>query len=99
MRRNPYCQPFNLRSGEIVELRGGEAAPVYLMTGDNLMKYRAGRDDYVAEVSMPFAELIELVAAKAGNCHLVCEQPLRGTYRVRRGLDERTGTLQMARSS
>jgi Domain of unknown function (DUF1883) len=95
--RNPYCQPFDLRSGEIVELHIDVAGLVSLMTDENLLKYRAGRDDYTAEESLPFASPIELVARKAGRWYLVSEQPLEGLYRVRLGLESRTGLLQMFR--
>lgn len=95
--RDPYCQPFDLRSGEIVELHVDAAGLVYLMTDENLIKYRAGREDFKAEASLPFASPIELVAGKTGRWYLVSEQALEGLYRVRRGLESRTGILQMIR--
>jgi hypothetical protein len=88
---------FDLRSGEIVEIHLDEAGPVCLMSAENLMRYRLGRDDYVAEGSLPFASPIELVARNAGQWHLVSEQPLSGMYRLRRGVETRTGTLRMTR--
>lgn len=97
MARNPYCQSLELRAGEIVELHGDEAGLVHLMTAENFAKYCASRDDYTAEGSLPFADPIELVARKAGRWFLVCEQQLRGEYRLRRGLYVRTGRLQMYR--
>ena len=64
------------------------------MTEDNIQKYRAGRKDYAAEENLPFASPIELVARKAGRWYLVSEQPLEGLYRVRRGVESRTGRLK-----
>jgi hypothetical protein len=96
--RNPYCQAFDLRSGEIVELDVDAAGLVYLMTAENMPKYCAGRDDFIAEASMPFANPIELVARKAGRWFLVSEDLLQGSYRLRRGLESKAGRLQMYRA-
>jgi hypothetical protein len=98
MARNPYLQAFDLRSGEIVELTVGAAGLLYLMTPENLTKYCAGREDYKAEGAMPGVSPIELVAGRAGRWYLVSEHPLEGTYRLRRGLDVRSGSLRMQRS-
>lgn len=98
MPRNPYCQAFELRSGEIVELHLEAAGLVYLMTAENMPKYCAGRDDFIAEGNLPFATPIELVARKTGRWFLVSEQRLTGTYRLRRGLETKTGRLQMYRA-
>lgn len=95
--RNPYCQAFDLVSGQIVELHVDEAGLVYLMTSENLAKYCAGRGDYAAEESMPFADPIELVAGEAGRWYLVSEQLLRGAYRLRRDLGAIGGQLAMRR--
>jgi hypothetical protein len=95
--RDPYCQPFDLHGGEIVELHVDVAGLIYLMTDENLLKYRAGREDFTAEESLPFASPIELVARKTGRWYLVSEQALEGLYRVRRGLESRTGLLQLTR--
>lgn len=96
--RNPYCQPFELRSGEIVELEVTAPSSIYLMTTDNLARYRAGRKDYVAEASLPFASRVELVAHKAGVWYLVSERPLEGVCHLRRGLEVRTARLHLTRS-
>jgi hypothetical protein len=77
--RKPYCQALDLRSGEIVEIHVDVAGVVYLTTEDNLQKYRAGRVDYAAEESLPFASPIELVARKPGRWYLMSEQPLGGS--------------------
>jgi hypothetical protein len=97
MRRNPFCQAFDLESGHIVELRVNEAGPVYLMTPENLMRYCFGRDDYEAEGAIPLADPIELVARRAGRWFLVSEQQLLGTYRLRRGVHSTLGALKMRR--
>lgn len=66
--RNPFCQAFDLVSGQIIELHLNEGtALVYLMSSENVATYCAGRNDYQAEASMPFAEVIELVAGYAGR--------------------------------
>ncbi len=97
MRRNPFCQAFDLESGHIVELHVDASGLVYLMTPENLMKYCFGRDDYEAEGAMPHADPIELVAGRAGRWFLVSEQLLIGTYRLRRGVQATQGALMMRR--
>lgn len=97
MRRNPFCQAFDLESGHIVELHVDENAFVHLMTPENLMRYCFGRDDYEAEGAMPFANPIELVAARTGRWFLVSDQRLLGTYRLRRGAQATQGALMMRR--
>ena len=95
--RNPYCQAFDLNTGQIIELRVDEGGLVYLMTCENLSKYCAGRDDYLAEGSMPFADPIELVTREAGRWFIVCEHQLQGTFWLRGGFDVKSGPLQMHR--
>ena len=97
MRRNPFCQAFDLQGGEIIELHVGDAGPVYLMTPENLMRYCFGRDDYDAEGATPFADSIELVANRSGRWFLISEQLLMGTYRLRRGVNATMGALTMRR--
>jgi hypothetical protein len=97
MARNPFCQAFELQSGQIVELAVDDAESAYLMTESNVIKYCEGRDDYEAEGSMPFASPIELVAADKGWWYLISEHQLRGRYRLRLGIRVTEGQLEMRR--
>jgi len=93
--RTVYCQPFDFHAGQIIELDVEPNGLVYLMTAENLAKYRAGRDDFSAEGGRPLTRPIELVARKGGRWYLVSDGPLQGPYRLRRGVEAMTGTLAM----
>jgi hypothetical protein len=104
MRRNPFCQAFDLQDGQSVEIHSkiadlhvAQAGLVYLMTPANLMAYCFGRNDYETETALPFADPIALFAGHAGRWFLVSELELRGTYCLRGGAEISTGPLRMRR--
>ncbi|HEX3458963.1 MAG TPA: DUF1883 domain-containing protein [Candidatus Baltobacteraceae bacterium] len=95
MARQFYSQVFDLVGGQIVELNVDATCAVYLMTAENLARYRAGRDDFVAEGGMPLTRPIELVARKSGRWYLVAQDALRGGYNLRIGVQNTAGVLAM----